>query len=190
MNGYYSKEELKQFNFRTYGTNVMISRKASLYATTHMSFGNNVRIDDFCVLIGNITLGNNVHIAAYSSIHASGDGEVIMNDFSGLSSHVTIYAGSDNYSGETMTNPTVPVEYLGTTYSKICIGRHCILGTNCVLLPGASVGEGTALGAMTLLAKPTEDWSIYAGVPAKKVKDRSRGCLELEQKFKQKYHVE
>ena len=43
------------------------------------------------------------------------------------------------------------------------------------------------MGAMTLCAKSLEPWGIYAGTPAKRIKDRSKKLLELNDKLYQKY---
>ena len=43
---------------------MLISKKVSIYSPQKISIGNNVRIDDFCILSGNITLGNYCRIAA------------------------------------------------------------------------------------------------------------------------------
>ncbi|MDR2409353.1 MAG: acyltransferase, partial [Bacteroidales bacterium] len=54
MNSFFSKEELKDIGFKSVGDNVLISRKASFYSVSNISIGSNVRIDDFCILSGNI----------------------------------------------------------------------------------------------------------------------------------------
>ncbi|WP_270505020.1 acyltransferase [Eubacterium limosum] len=185
MEGFYTEKELEEnFHFKSCGKNVLISKKASLYMTEKMSIGHDVRIDDFALLIGNITIGNYVHIAAYSSLHASSNNSaIIMGEFSGLSSNVTVYAASDDYSGEVMTNPTVPEEFKNTLESEIMIGKHGIIGTNSVLLPGAVLAEGVSIGAMSLLSKTTDPWGIYVGIPCKKIKNRKKTLLDLELKF-------
>jgi len=65
MTSYYSKIELSQIGFKSLGDNVLISKKTSFYGISRICIGNNVRIDDFCVLsagIGGIFIGNYVHI--------------------------------------------------------------------------------------------------------------------------------
>ena len=62
MNSFYSDEELKKIRFKSLGENVLISKKASIYSPEKIIIGNNVRIDDFCILSGNIQIGNHVHI--------------------------------------------------------------------------------------------------------------------------------
>lgn len=183
MSSFYSQEELQELGLKRYGENVLISRKSSIYQADKISIGSNVRIDDFCILSGEIEIGNYVHIAAYASLFA-GDAGIRMEDFSGLSSKCSVYAVSDDYSGRSMTNPTVPKKYkLYEVGEAVNIGRHAIVGCNSVILPGVNIGEGTAVGSMSLCTRTTEEWSIYTGIPAKKRGVRKRDLLELEKEF-------
>jgi Acetyltransferase (isoleucine patch superfamily) len=77
----------------------------------------------------------------------------------------------------------VPDKYKNEIKKEVVIRRHVIVGTHSVIMPGVILGEGTSVGAMSLIRKSTEAWSIYAGIPAKKIKDRSRDLLELEKEF-------
>jgi len=52
-----------------------------------------------------------------------------------------------------------------------------------MVLPGLHLAEGTSVGAMTMVTKSTEPWSIHFGIPAKKIKDRKRDLLELEHQY-------
>ncbi|HOG35655.1 MAG TPA: acyltransferase [Petrotogaceae bacterium] len=187
MTSFYNVEELKEFGFAKVGINVLISRKASIYGAENMSIGSNVRIDDFCILSGKITIGNYVHIGAYSAIFGSFGVE--MHDFSGISSRVSIYSSSDDYSGEYMTNPTVPQKYRGCVNAKVVLSKHVIVGAETVILPGVVIGEGTAVGSMCLVNRSCDEWSIYGGIPAKRIKERNRHILELEKELlKEKKH--
>ena len=146
------------------GDNVLISRKASIYGASHIHIGNNVRIDDFCILSAGeegIHLGSYIHIAAYTSI--IGKARIILEDFSGLSSRVSVYSSSDDYSGKVMTNPTIPEKLTGVKNGKVLIGRHAIIGTGTVILPGVKIKEGAAIGALSLVNKDCEEFKIYAG---------------------------
>ena len=69
MDSYYSEEELNNIGFKSIGTNVKLSKKSSIYGANEISLGNNVRIDDFCILSGKIRIGNYIHIAAYSALY-------------------------------------------------------------------------------------------------------------------------
>lgn len=183
MTSFYTEEELKEIPFHSIGENVLISRKASIYSPEKIVIGNNVRIDDFCILSGTIVLGNFIHIAAYCGLYG-GQAGIKIEDFANLSSRNCIYAVNDDYSGESMTNPMVPDEYKKVFSCPVHIEKHVIIGSGCTILPGVKIAEGTAIGAMSLCKKSTEAWSIYVGIPAKQVKERKRNILDMEKKFR------
>ena len=186
MDSFYSRDELEQMGFKALGEDVRLSRKSSVYAPERISFGNHVRIDDFTFLSGDITLGSHIHIAPFCSlIGGTGEAGIVMEDYSGLSGHVMIYSISDDYSGNFLTNPTIPAEYTHVEKGRIVLGRFVIIGTLSVILPGITVGEGSAIGAMSLVTRDMPEWKICAGVPARPLKDRSRKLLELEHRFTQ-----
>ena len=178
MTSFYNREELLALGFKSVGEDVLVSRKASLYGVGNMTLGNHVRIDDFCVLSGKLTIGSYVHIAAGSMLFGGSAG-IFLDDYTGLSSRCVVYAASDDYSGKHMTNPTVPKQYLGVEEKEVMICKHAIIGSGSTILPGVMVGEGCAVGAMSLLTKNMEAWGIYAGVPAKCIGNRSTELLGL-----------
>ena len=182
MNSFYSTEELANIGFKSVGKNVMISKKASIYGAANISIGDNVRIDDFVILSGKIEFGNYIHIAAYSALFA-GDQGIIFKDFSGVSSRVSVYAISDDYSGESLTNPTVSNEYRDLIGGPVIFHKHALVGASSVVLPNVEIGEGVAVGSLALVNKSLESWGIYVGSPAKKIKDRSKALLTLEKEF-------
>lgn len=69
MDSFYSRSELEHIGFATIGKNVLLSRKASIYSPAMISIGDNVRIDDFCILSGCIGIGSQVHISAYVALY-------------------------------------------------------------------------------------------------------------------------
>lgn len=182
MTSFLTEKELAELGLKRFGKNVKISRNARIYGAENVSVGDNVRIDDFCVLSGVISLGNNVHIAVYSALFG-GEAGITVEDFANISSRVCIYAVSDDYSGRTMTNPTVPDKYKAVQKEPVTIGKHAIIGSGSTVLPGVEIAEGTAVGAMSLCKKSTEPWKIYAGIPAKIVKDRKKDLLLLEKEY-------
>jgi len=180
MDNYYSVDELREFGVTKIGKNLKISRKASLYNCSRMEFGDYVRIDDFCVLSGKLVFGNHIHIAPFCLVAGANEG-VYFGDFSGLAYRVSIFTRSDDYSGTTLTNPTVPEKYRHATIkASINIGKHAIIGANTVVFPGAHIAEGCSIGAQALVTKPTEAWGVYAGAPAVRRKDRLKDLLNQE----------
>lgn len=182
MGSFHTEKELKKIGFKSIGKNVLISRLASIYNPQNIIIGNNVRIDDFCILSGKIELGNNIHIAAGSFLFA-GEAGIKMMDFSGLSSRCVIYAISDDYSGLGMTMPVIPEHFRKVTKQSVILEKHALIGTGTTILPGVNIAEGTAVGAMSLVTKPTQPWKIYFGIPARPIKDRNKNILELEKQY-------
>lgn len=179
-----SREAIEQMGFASVGKNVQISDRASFYGASRISIGSNVRIDDFCVLsagVGGISIGQQVHIAVYSSL--IGAGKILLSDFCNISSRVSIYSSNDDYSGATMTNPTVPSAYTGVTHADVFLGRHVIVGSGSVILPGVTLEEGVAVGALSLVNKSCTAFGIYSGNPARRISERKRDLLELERDF-------
>ena len=186
MSSFYTEEELKEIGFKSFGKNVLISKKSSIYGAKNITIGNNVRIDDFCILSGKITFGNYIHISAYTSLFA-GDVGIELGDFVGISSRCIVYAVTDDYSGNYMTNPMIDDKYRNVVGSKIIIKKHSIIGTGSTIIPNGKsellIEEGTSIGAMSLIKKNTLAWNIYFGIPAKIIKERSKNILELEKQF-------
>ena len=174
-----NEEQLSKIPFKFLGRNVKISEKVAIYNPELIEIHNNSRIDDFCVISGKVTIGKHVHIAVFCNVAGGSEG-IILNDFSGLAYGCHVFTQSDDYSGQTLTNPTIPTKYKSETKKSINIGRHCIIGTGSLIFPGVNLAEGTAIGAASVVRKSTEEWSIYLGNPAKKIKPRSRELLELE----------
>ena len=179
-----SKKQLLKLNFQKIGNDVQISDKASLYNTELMEIGDRTRIDDYCVLSGKVVLGRNIHIAVFNNL-AGGEKGIKIEDYSGLAYGCQVFTQSDDYLGFSMTNPTIPDEFKKELKREIIMGRHSIVGTMSVIMPGVILAEGTSVGALSVVSKSTESWSIYKGNPAVKVLDRKRKPLELEKLYEE-----
>lgn len=182
MDSFYKDDELKLLGFKHVGRNVKISKRAIFYNYDQIEIHDYSRIDDLCIISGNVKIGRFVHIGVCSRLSGSKAG-LILNDFSGVSYNSTLIANSDDYSGEFLTNPCVPMKYKKYISEPLVLEKHALVASHCLIVPGVTVREGTAIGAMSLVLKSTEPWSIYIGTPAKKLKDRKKNMLELEKEF-------
>ena len=179
-----SKQQLQEIGFRHIGENVSISERAVFYNAANISIGDNTRIDDFCIISageGGITIGKFVHIAVYCSL--MGSGNITMEDFSGLSSRVSVYSSSDDYSGKFMTNPCVPKEYTNVNSGPVLLQKHVIVGVGACILPNVIIGVGSAIGAFSLVSKNIESHTIAVGAPAVAKVERKQDMFELEKQF-------
>jgi len=184
-----NKEQIAAMGFAAVGEHVLLSDRASYYNCAAVRIGDNVRIDDFCVLsagAGGISIGSYVHVAIFSSL--IGAGRIVLSDFCNISSRVSLYSSSDDYSGVTMTNPMVPDEFTAVKHADVVLGRHVIIGSGSVVLPGVAIEDGVAIGALSLVKNDCEAFGIYVGVPAKWKRARSRNLLEVERRFLQQAH--
>ena len=179
---YHTLEKLEEMGFKFIGKNVKISDKASIYNCDQIEIGDNSRIDDFCVISGKIKIGRNVHLAPFCLV-AGGEKGITFEDFTGLAYQVQVFTQSDDYSGKTLTNPTIPTKYKTEIKKEITLGRHSIVGASSIIMPGVVLAEGTSVGAMSLIRKSTKPWGIYLGNPAKRIKDRKKDLLELEKEY-------
>lgn len=181
MNSFYDREELASLGFKSVGENVLISRKASIYSPGKISFGNNVRVDDFCILSGNITIKDNVHISAFCGLY--GGGEIVIGNYSGCSQRCLLISASDDFSGEFMVGAVIPDEFKNVTYGKIELEDYVQLGANTVVLPNVIIKEGAVTGAMSLVNRSLDEWSINYGVPCKFQRERKRELIEKVSKY-------
>jgi galactoside O-acetyltransferase len=168
------------------GKNVIIGKTVRIRYPELVSIGDNCIIDDFTYISTALEISGNVHISAGCKIIGGRDSIVTFAEYSTLSPGVVLAAGSDDYIGGIAT-PLVPMEVKGDAkIGFIHLGRHCIVGSNSVVLPNVTFGEGSSVGALSLVKHDLEPWSLYAGTPAKKIKDRdSKKILKLEQLFKE-----
>ena len=182
--GYFDSAELKKMGFRQIGSNVRIAKNITIIGQENISIGSDVRIDGYTVVSagrGEIKIGNFVHIA--NGCHLVCAGGVELQDFTGLAHGVKIYSASDDYTGMGLTNPTVPQELTAINFGKVILQNHVIVGANSVVLPGVTLGEGSAVGALTLVAQDLPPWGIYSGAPARRIKERSKEILNLEKEI-------
>ena len=174
---FYTRDELEKIGFKSIGSNVLISCKASIYGAGRMSIGSNVRIDDFCILSGNITLGNNIHISAYCALY--GAEGIEFEDYTGISARSTIYSAMDDFSGDYLVGPIHPEGTIHVTGGKVTVKAYTQIGANVLIFPNLTIGEGCVVGACSMVRKDLDPWGIYYGLPVKRMKERRKGLLKF-----------
>jgi len=131
--------------------------------------GDNVDIQNFVLLKKGTRIGNDCYVDSY--FRSSGD-NVIGNN-------VTLRFGStiarkvfvrDNVfiSPNVMTVYSLPD---GTQSAATVIGEGCFIGTAAVLAPNIAIRSGSIVGANSFVNKSILEKGVYAGNPAKKIKD-------------------
>ncbi len=179
---YLGEEELLAIGFRALGENVKISDKASIYNPEMIELGDHSRIDDFCVVSGKVVIGRYCHITPHCLV-AGGSPGITFSDFCTLAYGVQVFAQTDDYSGRSMVNSLIPKEFKNEYCAGVFLEKQVIIGAGSVVFPGVLIREGCSVGAMTLVNKSTQPWGIYAGRPARRIKDRRKDLLKLEAQF-------
>ena len=185
--GYYRSNELKKFGFNKVGKNVTIAKNCTIIGLNNISLGNNIRIDSNVVIAasnGYLKLQNYIHIGAGCFLGCGGG--ITFSNFSGLAQGVHIYSASADYSGKSLASPTIPKKFRNIKSGPVFFKKHSIVGANSVILPGVTIGEGTAVGALSFVHLSLDKWSVYFGLPVQKVNRRLDKLLILEKKLKKK----
>lgn len=181
-----TQAEMENIGLASLGRDVRITRHALFFNPGKISIGDRTRIDAFAIVSAGsdgVTIGNNVHLAAYVLVNGSG-GAVRLEDFSNIAPHVCLWTTSDDYTGGSLTNGTIPAQFKLNTQGPVKIGRHVIIGTSSVVLPNVHLHEGASVGALSMVTKDVSAGDVVCGCPAKKIKSRSVDTLrEYEQAY-------
>lgn len=175
MTSFYSDTELKALGLKSVGTDVLISKKASIYSPSSISVGNHVRIDDFSILSGKIEIGSHVHISAYVALYGSMG--ICIGDYAGLSARSTVYSAVDDFGGDYLIGPMCPEEMTHVTGGTVYLKNYTQVGASSVIMPNITLEEGAVVGAMSFVNKSLSEWSINAGIPCRFLKSRSKNLL-------------
>lgn len=129
-----------------------------------------------------VKIGKRVHIGPYSTL--GGRASIDIEDFVGISSHVSIFTGSASpVRGKRMSGPMVPLKDQAYYNAPVKLEKDAVVGTKSVILPGVTMKKGSVLGALTSIDRNTIEYGIYKGSPAI-LKNRRRAKInESSQTF-------
>jgi acetyltransferase-like isoleucine patch superfamily enzyme len=179
---YLSQEKLEAMGFKSLGKNVQVSDRAAIHNADQIELGDYARIDDFCVVSGRVVMGRYTFLGVHCNV-AGGTTGVFMADFSAAAYGVHLLAQSDDYQGLGMAGPRIPVRFRRETKKPVRLEPYSLVAVNSVILPGITLAEGSSVLAMSLVTKSTQPWSMYFGVPAKRLKSRKKDLLEHARRF-------
>ena len=160
------------------GNDIFISDLCLLKRPHLIKLGNHVAIDQFVTITTQADIGDYVHIATGCSIIGGENSKVIMMDHSGMAAGARVIASGSDFNSGYLTNPQVPEQYRRELPdTTVVFEKYSCLGTNAVVLPGITLGEGSIIGANSVVTKNTEPWTIYVGSPARAIKKREIGSI-------------
>lgn len=153
MSFFYTREELLLLGFNEVGNSVMVSKDARFFNIAG-SIGDRVRIDAFAVITGQIELETDVHVSPFCFIGGTG-GLVRMKKRSGISTHVSIFTKSDDYTSKTGKRDG-DIKISG----DVILGERSILGMGCAVMPGVNIGDDASIGAGCIISRKIENGEV------------------------------
>jgi lipopolysaccharide O-acetyltransferase len=120
--------------------------------TTCITIGSDVQINDYVHIaaISNITIGNNVLIASKVFITDHNHGEYGVNNCH--------------------DSPSIPPVLRPLRARPVVIEDNVWIGETVSILPGVRVGQGSVIGAQSVVTKDIPPNSVAVGAPAKVIK--------------------
>ncbi len=180
-------EEFPYSSLKHCGKDVRIHPTVVIRNPELVSIGDHVAIDAYTCITTALEIGDYVHIAQLCTIIGGAKARCSLASFVALAAGCRLICGSDDFLGSGLTNPTVPEKYRAPAiYGDISLEKHVILGTNCIVHPGMTVGEGTAVASASVIRKSLAPWIIAAGNPATRIGPRPRTkILALERQLRE-----
>ena len=170
-------------NFKKIGDDVRVNDLAIISRPELVEIGDHVSIDMWTYISTQAKLGSYIHIAPSVSIIGGSPAMIEMEDFTNIGSGSRIVCASDDFM-QGLISPVVPIEHRTVINKPVIFKRYSTLGVNCTVLPGVTLGEGSIVGAGSVVTIDTEPWTVYAGSPAKPIKMRdSKRILESAKKL-------
>jgi len=110
-------------------------------------------------------VGNRSSLGKHMQIHINDD--VYIGDHTDIGPEVHIYTQDHRHD-----RTDIPMQKQGYVRAPVIIGNDVWIGAKSVITKGVKIGDGVIIGANSVVTKDCEPYSIYGGVPARKIKSR------------------
>jgi maltose O-acetyltransferase len=114
---------------------------------------------------GSVKAGKNSYISFYSYINVIEGSELVLGDNVSIAHNVKIYTST--FSSEVLVKTAAKEIIRG----DVTIGNNVLIGSNCFINPGVSIGDNVVIGANSVVTKSLLGNAVYAGSPAKKIRE-------------------
>jgi acetyltransferase-like isoleucine patch superfamily enzyme len=162
-----SNKELRKIKLKSFGKGVQISPNVTIIGAKNIQIGDNVRIDDYTIISakeGYLKLASNIHIGGQCYLGCGGGIEISRNV--NIAQGVKIYSKINDYINVSEKHKIIK--------GKVKISSNVIVGSNSVILGRCKISLGTTVGALSLVKKDLNPWSVYAGNPVRFIKKRKK----------------
>lgn len=99
-----------------------------------------------------------------------------IGDFTIFANDVFIIGGDHQFD-----KPGIPIQYSGRSpLRKTIIGKDCWVGARAIIMCGVKIGDGCIIAAGACVTKDLDEYGVYAGIPAKRIKDRFTNVEDIK----------
>jgi len=159
----------KEEDFKYLGRNVIFEKDVKIFHPRNISLEENIYIGHNTILKGyyknEMIIRKNTWIGQYCFFHSAGGLEI--GEAVGIGPYVKIIT-----SAHSDDNIKLPILFHPLNFKKVIIENGCDIGIGAIILPGVTIGEGTIIGAGSVVVKSIPDFCVAAGVPAKIIRKR------------------
>jgi len=182
------------------GKNVTFGMNVLLRHPNKISIGDNVVIDDNCVIDAKgednngVSLGNNVFIGRNTIVYCQ-NGDIFLGEASNIGSNCQIFSANSVTIGENVLmgaysyliggghnydSIDIPIIEQGRSAKGIHLENNIWIGAGVKILDGTNIGKSAIIGTGAVVRDDIPEYAIAGGVPAKIISDRRKNkVIEL-----------
>lgn len=149
----------------SFGINAYIGRNVYMWAKNSITIGDNFYIGKYSIIECDVEIGNNVLLANRVALIGRYDHHYQQI---GVATRLANQIRDKSYNWKGLNSKTIIQDDVWVGYGSI-------------ILSGVNIGQGSIIAAGSVVTKDVDSFSIYGGVPAKKMGDRFENSSELEE---------
>jgi dTDP-4-amino-4,6-dideoxy-D-glucose acyltransferase len=156
------------------GDDVFISANVEIRRPQLVRLGSHIAIDTGFYCTTGAALSDYIHIGPYVTVIGGAPALLKMAGFNTIGAGSRLLCASDEFLGAGLAG-LAPAEFRDVVkVEPIVFEAFASVGTNVVIHPGVTLGEGSVVGSCALVTESTEPWMIYRGTPARPWKPRPK----------------
>jgi acetyltransferase-like isoleucine patch superfamily enzyme len=162
--------KFKMEDFKRIGDNVIFEKGVFVFHPENIEIGDNVYIGYNTVLEGyyknKMIIGDHTWIGPGCFFHSAGG--IKIGKAVGVGPGVKILT-----SVHKEDDLSKPIIFNDLEFGEVIIEDGCDVGMGSIILPGVKTGEGSIIGAGSIVTKNIPPYSVVAGNPAKSLRKRT-----------------
>ena len=156
-------------DFKKIGENVILENDVLVFHPENIEIGDNVYIGHNTIFKGyhknEMIIGNHTWVGQGCFLHSAGG--IKIGKAVGIGPMVKIITSTHKEQ-----ELSKPILFCDLEFKEVVIENGCDIGICSILLPGVEIGEGSIVGAGSVVTKDVLPYTIVAGIPAKVLRKR------------------